>query len=203
MNRRIALRSSIVVLLALLGVPPWAGARDPTIGLCTRKDDMAKALEALDSQIQELTSAADDAKRAEIGRRIAKERGVGVEIEALIRYREPAMKHVFLNFAEEKKTVQVPVVALVYDPARTDKDGFPGLGIVVKMPDGSQRTLPAQKVEPLSDQVSWFQGYVKNCAGWFNPQPFIEGINKKAAEAQEEPGKKAEGEGKAPEEKKG
>lgn len=92
---RLRIHHVISVLFCSLALPSLADGRDPTIGLCTRPDDFNKVVETIDPLIQELTAAAD-ADKAALGARIAEAHGHGIDIEALIRYREPDMVHVFL-----------------------------------------------------------------------------------------------------------
>jgi murein DD-endopeptidase MepM/ murein hydrolase activator NlpD len=94
-------RASALLFAVLAAVASLAEARDPTIGLCTRADDLEKALAVLDPRIQELTGAEGDEAKAELGEKIAEEHGTGLNIECLIRYREPDMKHVFLPLLKD------------------------------------------------------------------------------------------------------
>ena len=77
-----------------------------------------------------------------------------------------------VNLEFEDKTVAAPVLRLVYDPDSKDQYGFPGLGLVVKFPDGTEKLCPVPAPD-MGRQVGWMQGYVKDCVGWFDPREFI------------------------------
>jgi len=70
------------------------------------------------------------------------------------------------------KTVAAPVLRLGYDPERKDQYGFPGLAAIARLPDGTERPCPVPAPD-MARQVGWMQGYVKDCAGWFDPRGFI------------------------------
>jgi murein DD-endopeptidase MepM/ murein hydrolase activator NlpD len=72
----------------------------------------------------------------------------------------------------EGKTTRGEILRLAYDATRKDKQGFPALGLVVRLPDGSERLVPAAQ-QDLGTQVSWMQGYVPGCVGWHDPRKFI------------------------------
>ncbi len=78
-----------------------------------------------------------------------------------------------LNFDYKGKRVKAPVIGYVYLPDKPDKHKFPGLGLKVKVPDGSVLTVAVGNV-PMSAQVGWIAGYAKRCRGWFDPYKFIE-----------------------------
>jgi murein DD-endopeptidase MepM/ murein hydrolase activator NlpD len=82
---------------------PSAEARDPTVGFSTRKEAFGKAQEALDPKIRKLTAAATEKERVKLGKRLATKHGRGAQLENLIRYREPGMKHVFVPLLQERK----------------------------------------------------------------------------------------------------
>ena len=90
-----------ILLLLLLALP--AHARDRTVGLCTLKDQFAKAQNSLDPKIQELTGAKSLQDKIKLGRKIAAKYGKGAKIECLIRYREPDLRHVFLPLLADSK----------------------------------------------------------------------------------------------------
>ena len=93
----------LVAALLLLAspIPAQHKARDKTVGACTRKDEFASRQQKIDPLVQELTRA-EEKKQAKLGQAIAKKFGRGVGIENLIRYREPAMKHVFVPLLQAK-----------------------------------------------------------------------------------------------------
>jgi murein DD-endopeptidase MepM/ murein hydrolase activator NlpD len=97
-----AILTLLFALLTLMAAPAAAQhkALDPTVGGCTRKDEFAKRQAALDPRIVELSQAEDEAAQVELGAKIAEEFGKGQRIENLIRYREPALRRVFLPLLE-------------------------------------------------------------------------------------------------------
>jgi hypothetical protein len=89
------------VALLLLVLP--AAARDKTVGLCTLKDNFAKAQKSIDRLIVKLTAAAGEKEKLKLGKSIAKKHGRGAKIECLIRYRENDMRYVLLPLLAEKR----------------------------------------------------------------------------------------------------
>lgn len=78
-----------------------------------------------------------------------------------------------IDLGIEGKTVRGEILRLAYDPSRKDpKYGFPGLGLIVRLPDGSERLVPAAQ-QDLGTQLSWLKGYVPGCIGWHDPRQFI------------------------------
>ncbi|MBN2490124.1 MAG: peptidoglycan DD-metalloendopeptidase family protein [Planctomycetes bacterium] len=76
-------------------------ARDKTVGASTRKDEFARQQDKIDALVQELVRA-DEELQPRLGAELAKKHGHGQAIENLIRYREPALKHVFVPLLEAK-----------------------------------------------------------------------------------------------------
>ncbi|MHC4514534.1 MAG: peptidoglycan DD-metalloendopeptidase family protein [Planctomycetota bacterium] len=77
-----------------------------------------------------------------------------------------------LNFDYKGKRVKAPVIAYVYMPKRPDKNGFPGLGLKVRLPDGEVLEVHVGNVT-MPQQVGWITGYRKGCRGWFDPYKYI------------------------------
>jgi murein DD-endopeptidase MepM/ murein hydrolase activator NlpD len=88
------------LLLAVLATA-WAGPVDPSIGLCTRKDEFAKRLAALDAKVAELSAAKETTKRKKLVAALAK--SAESEIEGLMRYREAALVPVFAEVLAKSK----------------------------------------------------------------------------------------------------
>ncbi len=88
-------------VIAVSALEP-AYARDATVGACTQKDSFAKQQTVLDVLVRRLSSAQSDEQKASITASIASKYGA-MSIENLIRYREPAMKHVFLRLLKHDK----------------------------------------------------------------------------------------------------
>lgn len=86
-----------------------------------------------------------------------------------------------LNFDYKGKRVKAPVIGYAYLPKKKDKNGFPGIGVRCKVPDGEVLTMAVGNV-PLAHQVGWIAGNAKGCRGWLEPKKFIEA--RLAAEAQ-------------------
>jgi len=78
-----------------------------------------------------------------------------------------------LNFTMAGKRVRAAVVGYTYMPDKPDKNGFPGLGLRAKLPDGKILTVSVGNV-PMASQVDWIKGYAKRTRGWFKPSDFIE-----------------------------
>jgi len=78
-----------------------------------------------------------------------------------------------LNFDYQGKRVKAPVIGFVYLPDKPDQNKFPGLGLKVKVPDGTVLTVAVGNV-PMAHQVGWIAGYAKRCRGWFDPYKFIQ-----------------------------
>ncbi|KAF0243448.1 MAG: hypothetical protein FD180_3338 [Planctomycetota bacterium] len=88
----------ILLLLALLAA---ADPVDPSIGVCTRKDDLAKRLAALDPVVAELSTTKDEAKRRKLTAVLVK--AADTDIEALMRYREPSLSPVMIEVLAKSK----------------------------------------------------------------------------------------------------
>lgn len=96
-TRRIR-RLAILLLCIPSTTPALVGqtkARNKTVGACTRKAEFAELQKKIDPRIEALVAAPED-RRAEVGKAIADDFGLGGSIENLIRYRHPAMVHVFV-----------------------------------------------------------------------------------------------------------
>ena len=91
----------IALFLALSS--SMASARDPSIGLCTRKDDFVAKLELIDPLVQKLTAAKEDRERDGLAAKLAETYGGGTAIECLIRYREPEMAEVFVKLLDHER----------------------------------------------------------------------------------------------------
>jgi hypothetical protein len=98
---RVILTTCMATALALF--LRLADARDPTVGLCTQKDQFQKRQEQIDKLVQQLSSAKTDAQKKTISAGIVKQCGTN-DIENLIRYREPAMKLVFVELLKHKNS---------------------------------------------------------------------------------------------------
>lgn len=89
---------AVLALCALAALPGAASAQraalDPTVGASTRREEFAGRQAEIDPEIRRLTGAPEN-EQAAIGREIAQRFGRDQRIENLIRYREPAMAHVF------------------------------------------------------------------------------------------------------------
>ncbi len=77
-----------------------ADAQDPTVGACTKKEPFETRQAQIDPLIKQLTEASENKKKA-LAASIAKKHGVA-DIENLIRYREPAVKFVFIELLKAK-----------------------------------------------------------------------------------------------------
>lgn len=90
-----------LALLLLLVVAAAAGPLDPSLGLCTRREEFQKRLEAMDGKVLELRAAADEGKRKRLVSALAS--AAEREIECLIRYREPHLAPVFAEVLRSSK----------------------------------------------------------------------------------------------------
>jgi murein DD-endopeptidase MepM/ murein hydrolase activator NlpD len=88
-----------ICLALLLPAAGWGAPMDPSLGVCTRKDEFAKRQEAMDQRVAELGAEKDEAKRSPLVTALAE--AASADIECLIRYRE---KHLAPVFAEVLRT---------------------------------------------------------------------------------------------------
>lgn len=89
-------------LLLGLGIGLPVASADRTIGLVTHEADYREAVEETDRAITELTRAETEEAQRAIGARIAARLGETPYVECLLRYRDPALRHVFLPLLRSK-----------------------------------------------------------------------------------------------------
>jgi murein DD-endopeptidase MepM/ murein hydrolase activator NlpD len=88
------------VLVLISAVVALAGG-DGSIAICTKKDEFAKRLEAMDAKVAAVTGAKDDA--AKKSKAVALAAAADQDIECLIRYREPALVPTYLEILAKSK----------------------------------------------------------------------------------------------------
>jgi len=67
------------------------------------------------------------------------------------------------------RKVKAPVLRLVYSAGKKNSLGCPLTGFVVRIPDGTERTVDVPE-QPVQREVGWFKAYVRDCRGWLDPQ---------------------------------
>jgi murein DD-endopeptidase MepM/ murein hydrolase activator NlpD len=142
--------SPLPLVLFLLAFP--ASARDRTVGMCTLRDKFAKAQEALDPRIRELTGAKSEKEKVKLGRKLAAKYGKGPQIECLIRYREPDLKYVFLPLLEASKW-PVRARALYGLKMVGDEGVVPAVAKVLRDKDAKVRELAANCLCRIATEV--------------------------------------------------
>jgi murein DD-endopeptidase MepM/ murein hydrolase activator NlpD len=99
------MKASILPVLVLgflaISTETRAGPVGSSIGVCTRKDEFAKRLSALDPKVAELSAARDEPKRKKAAAALVKM--AEADIEALMRYREASLAPVFAEVLAKSK----------------------------------------------------------------------------------------------------
>lgn len=95
-----ATKTSLALIVGLVAAVALA-ASDGSIGICTKKDEFAKRLEAMDAKVAAVANAKDDAAKKKLA--VALAPLAETDIECLIRYREPALAPAFVEILAKSK----------------------------------------------------------------------------------------------------
>ena len=178
-----------LVLVAALAAAAALAASDGSVGVCTRKDEFAKRLQAMDAKVAGATCAKDDASRKRLALALASAADADIECLSHIHFglgdgpfRRPSKVAAgdVIEFDCHGRKVKGPVVRLAYASEGKGSRGWPLTAAICRAPDGSEVEVVFPE-EDLQAELTWFQAYIKACRGWLNPQTWLPALVEKGA----------------------
>ncbi len=140
---------SFAVAFTLLSPACFAAkTADPSIGVCTRKDEFQKRQEALDARVSRLASEKNKTQRAKLVASLTA--AAEKDIECLIRYREPCLVPVFARVAKTSKKWFTRTRALYAIKMLGDASAAPAAISALNDKDGMVREAAASALGRLA-----------------------------------------------------